>query len=485
MENKNNEFIRAKPLGEYVKKYLDCPRGPFEQRNAIPDILRDLAVKIYTMLEQRTGRQIYVKDDPTALNNVPERFYSMIRRLTQEDILYGLKIPKAMAGWPEIPALLAHGIVMAAGYDLNWDSACVKAFAEFLERHASINYGSQKFVLGSWNHLKKDGAVSPQRFSCFSKQQLNLPEYAENRISEESAFSWAKCRTLIGEKKCLVPAQLVYSGYKRLPGESLIRQNTSSGAAAGTSWDMAVYNGIAELFERDAFLVHWLNKISPPQIEPAFLDEETKKIALLYKKFNIDFGIFDITTDIEMPVALVAVKTDAEGYPSVFVSPRADLDFQSAVKYALIDGLRAGYWEPFLDKNLAKPQIIKNLDGRRKYWSYPDTVQKANFLFKGKETTRRENKFSGATYKTKLKELKNIIQKNNLDVYVADITTPIANEFGLYVVMTLIPELLPLYLDERFRFLGTERLYNSPLRIKKLIRPRKEEEINKVPHPFL
>jgi ribosomal protein S12 methylthiotransferase accessory factor len=56
---------------------------------------------------------------------------------------------------------------------------------------------------------------------------------------------------------------------------------------------------------------------------------------------------------------------------------------------------------------------------------------------------------------------------------------------GFRVVKVVIPNLHPLYLDEKHPYLGGKRLYDVPVKLGFLKNPRKEDEFNKISHPFL
>ena len=87
---------------------------------------------------------------------------------------------------------------------------------------------------------------------------------------------------------------------------------------------MALYNGICELIERDAFLIHWLNKISPPGIDhSAAKNPNVRRLLDLYRRYRIDVALFDITTDLGVPVIFAAVRDPSPGRPKLYVSMRA------------------------------------------------------------------------------------------------------------------------------------------------------------------
>ena len=71
----------------------------------------------------------------------------------------------------------------------------------------------------------------------------------------------------------------------------------------------------------------------------------------------------------------------------------------------------------------------------------------------------------------------------NYDVLYKDILVPSLKDLNYSVVKVIIPQMQPVYLDERYPLLGSERLYQVP----KILgyESKTEEKLNKYPHPFL
>jgi len=78
-----------------------------------------------------------------------------------------------------------------------------------------------------------------------------------------------------------------------------------------------------------------------------------------------------------------------------------------------------------------------------------------------------------------------ILKKHKLEMAFVDVTTPEINKIGFKVVKVIIPELQPLYLDENFKYLGGKRLYSMSKILGYTKNETKEEDLNKIPHPFL
>jgi hypothetical protein len=112
-------------------------------------------------------------------------------------------------------------------------------------------------------------------------------------------------------------------------------------------------------------------------------------------------------------------------------------------------------------------------------------ISDAEFLFLGKNEHVVHNKFKNATVGEKLGHIKELLQKKGFDCFLADITTSIAKEFGVTIFRALIPNIYPLYLNETRKYLGIRRLFEVPVKMGILMKPKSEGEMNQIPHPML
>ncbi len=495
MDNKNAEFFKGVPFRDWLADGLHEWRAPFSDPSVLNVILRDLSRSFVLSLERMLGCELYVKKSLNDPDRVPRRFYSLLEKWADNEVIENISFPEPIAGWPRLPALhiRGHYDVTASGYGLDYDVASTKAIAEILERSSLATWDEKKIMRGSYADLKSRGAVDPEIFTAFSKNQLAREEYASHCIDAQSVLQWISCASLLDRGRVLIPAQIIYLQFAQTKNESVIRQATSNGAAAGASYEMALHNAICESIERDALMIHWLNNITPPRVSleslTRFKNDTINTILDEYKKYEIDVSLLDITTDIGVPVFMATIRDIAKGWPLIFISPRADLDIESAIAACLLDGLRAGYW-PKVSEDLIRDAEstefhIDTFDKRRAYWCLPDASAKIEFLFEGRVKEIGENSFQSANFATKLQKMKELLIAQKLETYIADITSGTAKEAGLKVLKVIIPELYPLYLDERYKYLGIKRLYRAPIKMGAFTSPKKENELNISPHPML
>ncbi len=136
----------------------------------------------------------------------------------------------------------------------------MKTVGEGLERFCLCVYREKHFLLSTFDKISQK-ALSPLSFAGISPSQRQANPRL--KIDEKSVFRWVEGFSLYDKKKVFIPAQLVYVGYKYHPQEPMIREQISTGAAAADSFKGALYKGICEAVERDAFMITYFNKLSP------------------------------------------------------------------------------------------------------------------------------------------------------------------------------------------------------------------------------
>lgn len=492
MKPSKNEFLNGVGLADYFDEYIDTLGNPFYEDAAVLPILKKIGRKFASSLENFVGNKIYIKKQASPLDHIPPKFRRVVTRLAKEGIITNCYRPRPIPGWPDIPAFrLICGGLNPSGRSLSYEEATKKAIAECFERYSLTAYDNKKFIYGFWEELKSKGALNPRLFGGFSENQLKKENYVKHRLDDNSKFMWMEAKSIFDQKKYLIPAQLIYLGYQNEKEEQAIRQTTTSGAAAGSSYEMALYNALCEAVERDSFVIHWLNKIAPPRINlDDAADESIRRLVSEYKKFSIDFAVFDITTDLNIPTVLTVIRDNSPQRLKVYAAPRTDLDIEKAIKSSLCEALVSGFIpgatpDEIKTVNKKDAENIEGIKDRLIYWSDPSRSKEADFLYGGKIKDLQTSKYRGANFRKKLAAIKEILKNLGLDVYVVDVTIPLAKEFGLTVLSSLVPKLYPLYLNEHYKYLGVKRLYEAPARMGIFERPKKEEDMNKTPHPML
>ena len=169
--------------------------------------------------------------------------------------------------------------------------ARVSAMMEGIERY-SAEVHDRKLRVESFSTLKAEAeAVDPR--------SLVLPQEA----APELAIPWVLGYDLMGQEEVMVPASAVFHP---LPMEypQLFRTNTN-GLASGNVLEEAVFHGLSEVIERDAWSLAEAVKDTGPLVS----DVEDGLAADLLEKFaraEVEVRIKDITSDVGIPTIAAA-----------------------------------------------------------------------------------------------------------------------------------------------------------------------------------
>lgn len=386
-----------------------------------------------------------------------------------------------------------HKVTSASGFSFfSQKIAVLKCLLEALERYALYVYDPKNLTYAPRKSLPK-ASVDVRRVVGFSQNQRQ-----KNKgwlLDASGPFNWVLGENLVSGKETYVPAQLLYLSYLRKIGESFIRVPISTGAASGSAYSAAVYRGLCEIIERDAFMITYLNKLPASRVPLAkSQNEQVQKLLAVAADYQLELITFDISTDIDVYTFLSVVR-DRTGYAAaISTGMKSSLDPMEALIGSLQESFHPRAWlRSEMDKfkgNLS--ELIKPVElfERGVLWSRGDSVKELDFLLKCKKTTKNIDDYQDRSTRDKSTDAKKVIRMLSVkkyEVYAVDITPKLPNIIGspFKVVMTVVPEMQPFYLDENYRFLGGRRLYEVPVKLGYFKKPLKEEELNTFPHPFL
>jgi ribosomal protein S12 methylthiotransferase accessory factor len=246
---------------------------------------------------------------------------------------------------------------------------------------------------------------------------------------------------------------------------------------------------LLEVIERDAFMIFYLNKLSPPIINiQNSQDKLLEKIFSSIKRYKLELYILDISTDVPV-YSILAIVIDKTGFgPAISLGMKSDLYIKNAIIGAIEESFHSRFWikDIMIQKKIKslwmeiqkKKDYISDLKERGIIWSELQMINKINFFFKGKKVLLKK------TSSTKTENLDSLLKwftKQNIEVLYVNITPARLEREKIYVVKVIIPQFQPLYLDERFPYWEGKRLKEIPQKLGlKLLK-----KVYKFPHPFL
>jgi len=368
--------------------------------------------------------------------------------------------------------------------------AFASAVAEAIEHYCILFERDELFIKDSYRNLK-NVAINPIRFVPFSKEQLKKPSFKKFKISENTIINWLEGYSLTNKRKVLVPASLVYANYNAsVRKEPTIQLGISTGAACGSSLGFAQYRGICEIIERDAYMISFLNKI-PKKVVDIDNDQYLSDFKRRIERYSLEVYVLNTQLDLSITTTTCVILDRTGSGPAVCVGLGGSSDPKKAIQTSVFEAVRRHISSRdrfFRSKPLPMPRK-NSFDWfslqKQILWSAPHMLSKAEEFIKNGKIFYKDldNTKTMLSYENKVKYLVDELTSKSCEVICIDITLPEVEEQGLKVVKILIPELVPLWKDERYPYLGIDRLYSVPRKMGYEIKPIYQENAFSL-HPF-
>jgi ribosomal protein S12 methylthiotransferase accessory factor len=355
----------------------------------------------------------------------------------------------------------------------------------------------RKSIQGSFNELKGQNKelLDPNQiiYSTLKSQPKN---------KQNTSIDWVSGYNFSRGKKCFIPTQLIAVPYWDSGKETIWRAPITTGAATGSSIQAAIFNGLCEVIERDAFMVSWLRQLVVKRIinfkktNSVTGDKHSQllnKTLALLERYKLSPEFYLLPNDTQLPTVMCILKDTTKVGPPLTVGLDTDFSIVKTMLGALEESLQLRPWvRQVHDKKLHKPKIknnkydLYNLEQRASLWSSSIALKHLDkWLLNAEEIQMDEIKSYSS--KETLKSLVDQISTMNATVYFSDLTkyTPKkVQDKKLFTVKVVIPEYQPLYLIEKYADYVRDRLFTAEKRLncKSLL---SGENLQTFPHPML
>jgi ribosomal protein S12 methylthiotransferase accessory factor len=362
------------------------------------------------------------------------------------------------------------------------DSALVAAYGEAIERYCGCVYREEHLRTAAFDDLA-DPALDPTKVVNFAAHQRAAMDGDTDLCGTEDQIAWVAGVDLGSEETTQIPAQLVYLSYPPA-AEPFIRNPISTGLATGQDRAMAIEHGLAECIERDAFMIYYLTATELPRIALDTAPPRIQRLARRVTAHGCELTVVDATTDLGVPVA-IAVCVDRSCRPAVTVAAAAGLDAASVIEDAIAEVVQTRLATIHqLDATDRTPGDIDPADidsfaERGLLWADPDRIADLACWIDSERTTSFAAFAADAPT-----SLVDAVTDAGYDAYAVDVTTREIAALGVTVQRVIVPRLQPLYLVERLRYLGGNRLESVPVEMGYRTTPLDPAASNTVPHPF-
>lgn len=294
--------------------------------------------------------------------------------------------------------------------------------------------------------------------------------------------------------------------YYHAPGlENRFVQESSNGCASGGSPEEAVYFGLMEVVERDAFLLAWYGQVPLTEIDPATSARPgTRHMVDRLAMYGYRARFFDTRVSFPVPVVTAVAERLDGGIGRMCFGAGAGLDPESALDSALCEIAtdsvnlvgRTRRDETRLRALAQDFDQVTSLHDHPLVYGVPEMGAHADFLLRQPDPRPavdvaglRWPDATGAAVSPDLREdlLRAVgaVTAAGFDVVVVDQTLPEQRVLGLHTVKVLVPGLVPIdfgWSRQRARHMPRTRtaLREAGLRGTDLT----ADGLNPAPHPF-
>jgi len=356
--------------------------------------------------------------------------------------------------------------------------AKASCLCESIERYAGVFQGYEPRRKAAYKDLEAEAIHPRNLFLVSEKQQKNQVcseffnnSYIPRRFDESLEIDWSPVWSLTQRTFKYVPTSFCYYGYP-VTYETDFCRASSNGVATGNCMEEAILQGFFELVERDCVAIWWYNCIQRPSVNlSTFNDPYFRALTQEYLLMDREIWVIDITNDLNIPT-FAAVSRKRKGPEAILFGFGTHFDPKIAISRALSE----------------MNQFLCNLDAKKPSqnpenplecvianWLAQATLKNQPYLCPT-HIERCANDYPTVRTKDFLEDIENcrkIVEKEGMELLVLDQSRP---DVDLKVAKVIVPGLRHFY-----PFFGPGRLYDVPVTLSWLTKPKEESELNPIP----
>ena len=324
------------------------------------------------------------------------------------------------------PSAAEGAVSIYAGKGATKPQAKASAMMEAFERYsAELNEEYRQNVVSGIFEGSAEEYINPN--------SLILPNLLFD--PKTSKMEWVKSTNLKDDGIVLVPANAIYHPY--IPDNTVkIFQSNTNGLASGNKIEEAVFHGMMEVVERDAWSIFESRRQQKPEISCENTDNEIIiNILAMFKKAGINVKLVDLTADIKITtVAAVSDDTILKDPALLTLGVGTHLDPEIAVIRALTEVAQSratqihGTREDTVRAVFMRKAGYQRMKRINRHWFGESKMSIELDEFKN---------VSGRSFKEDIENSKKLMGKCGFeDILFVDLTRP---EIDIPVVRVLIP----------------------------------------------
>jgi ribosomal protein S12 methylthiotransferase accessory factor len=344
------------------------------------------------------------------------------------------------------------------------------ALMESIERYSGIFQGDEIRATRQFGDFAPGEALLPNDVQLFSETQfknrfLQQPDDSHpvpEPFDPLAKTEWSPVSSLRDKRFKYLPTGLLYFFYGGF-------HTDSNGCAAGNTRDEAIVQGFLELIERDAYAIWWYNRVQRAEVDlEQFDDFYVRDLQTQFAEAGRKLWVLDVTSDLGIPTYVAIMHWMQNGHENIEFGSGAHFDRRIALLRSLTEltqfmsvGMMGG-------ASGEKP----SLDGVTplRLEDYPFLIPSDRPVVPPAPSLKLHN-----NTRDQVIACVEIAARAGYDFLVLDQTQP---DVEVPVVRVLVPGLRHFY-----RRFAPGRLYDVPVKLGLLDRPRLESELTSfLPH---
>ena len=314
-----------------------------------------------------------------------------------------------------------------------------------------------------------DGVYPLDAFTLYEEEQYATPDFPFTPPDPQHNLLWLEVENLTRGGQAWLPLDFfVYPVFEGYPN---IVSSSSNGAAAHVSKEAALTGGLLELIERDALLVTWLGRRVPSRIDSSTLPEAALAAIAYLDSLGQRVDIVDLTVDLGIFCVGAIARNSNGDWPAFLLGASAHPDPAQAVTKAVDEVLIQML--AVLDEGPEEAPTsdsMRSVMDHRAFYLSPQNADLWSFMLEGQTIPLP------ATPSPKgLTGLVRHLADREMDVLVGELTCRELRGTPIRVFKVVVPQLQPLYFDDRRRRVSRARLLSNGC---------DPDEINTAPHPL-
>ncbi len=435
------------------------------------------------------------KASALALKCIVDPRAGLVRSLTRYDLSYVLNMTFAAFPVEADPPAAEIGVGRTSSEP---DSDCV-AILEALERFSGFRpREKQCAVRGAYRDLAGN-AIDPRCFILHGAAQQNEPGFKLTPYSDDLQLNWSWAYSFRRRAPVLVPEQLAYYRLPRDPPVNRFVFESSNGCAIGSCREEAIFHGLLELIERDAFLTTWHGRITPTELDLSdAADPDIRALLARTEAFGVKVHVFALNAGLPVAQIWALVADDRPDAVRSYSAAAAHPNPEKAVLSALIEVTTSLIASPpdrvralreRASAMLADSALVQEQNDHIFLHAHPHAYERLSFLFDGPKATIREF-FSRQCMMTPTGDLtSDLIRLAEetmtiaADVLVVDQDFALLRDLGVHCVKVLAPGLHPVTFGHQYRRISQDRVRRA-WALHPGTASRSVADINVFPHNF-